>query len=120
MIIFIIIGIIIIFLIYYYKNEKFTDINKFNSNNYYPLHNNPQVDKIDKVNKIKKFNKITNEKRNENFNEEFFNFNNRINNSSTSIDDPIERINRHRNTLDKNIGTNISDVFDKLTTNNFK
>ena len=131
MLLFVIFGIIIIFLIYYFynKNETFKNLNYTKYHSQYDTKINDIDSKINK--KLTKINnsesvinntdsELSETKIIENFNEDFFNFGNRINNSSTNTDDPVERINRNRFKFDKNIGSNISDIYDGLTNNQFK
>lgn len=123
MILFIIISIIIIFLIYYFynENETFKDIPESQPADFDDiLELQPESDNMSLLSDASSIKEIDDEERNEIFNDEFFNFKNRVNNSSTGVDDPVEKINRTRFTLDKNIGATISDVYDELTSNNFK
>ena len=50
-----------------------------------------------------------------NFNDSFFNFNNRINNLSM-YDDPVDKINRERAGCNWNVGLDIKEIYDNLST----
>lgn len=60
--------------------------------------------------------------RNNNYLDDFVYFNNRINNNSNNIDDPVERINRLRNSKINHSLKNkkIAEVYDNITDNHFR
>ena len=63
------------------------------------------------------YNKSIERKQINDFNDSFFNFNNRINNSSI-VNDPITKINILRSSTNENIGESIQDIYDNIANPN--
>lgn len=101
--IFIIIAILFILFVLYNKDNKIVTPEKYNEND-----NN-----LD--NPLKQI-PYTYRNRIENFNDNFFNFQNRINNESIT-DNPVDKINRMDRGRNYDIGMTISDIYDNLTQN---
>ncbi len=122
LIVIIIVLILVIWLIYNNNNIK-NDINKleseYNTNLYDEYELDDPDDEIEHFNKEDEQIKISKEDyekiRNDEFNNQFFNFKYRINNSSDNVDNSVDRINRYRNckfgfTEDDSIGMKIRDI----------
>jgi hypothetical protein len=106
--IYIVIIIIVIICIYYHFNKINKKVEQLTITDNYiqpieeTITNEPEYD----VN----FDRI------ENFNNEFFNFNSRINNDS-HLDDSVEKFNRMNQGQDYPIGMSISDIYDDIVKN---
>ena len=122
LIVIIIVLILVIWLIYNNNNIK-NDINKleseYNTNLYDEYELDDPDDEIEHFNQEDEQIKISKEDyekiRNDEFNNQFFNFKYRINNSSDNVDNSVDRINRYRNckfgfTEDDSIGMKIRDI----------
>ena len=122
LIVIIIVLILVIWLIYNNNNIK-NDINKleseYNTNLYDEYELDDPDDEIEHFNKEDEQIKISKEDyekiRNDEFNNQFFNFKYRLNNSSDNVDNSVDRINRYRNckfgvTEDDSIGMKIRDI----------
>lgn len=122
LIVIIIVLILVIWLIYNNNNIK-NDINKleseYNTNLYDEYELDDPDDEIEHFNQEDEQIKISKEDyekiRNDEFNNQFFNFKYRLNNSSDNVDNSVDRINRYRNckfgfTEDDSIGMKIRDI----------
>lgn len=122
LIVIIIVLILVIWLIYNNNNIK-NDIDKleseYNTNLYDEYELDDPDDEIEHFNQEDEQIKISKEDyekiRNDEFNNQFFNFKYRLNNSSDNVDNSVDRINRYRNckfgfTEDDSIGMKIRDI----------
>lgn len=122
LIVIIIVLILVIWLIYNNNNIK-NDINKleseYNTNLYDEYELDDPDDEIEHFNQEDEQIKISKEDyekiRNDEFNNQFFNFKYRLNNSSDNVDNSVDRINRYRNckfgfTENDSIGMKIRDI----------
>ena len=129
LIVIIIVLILVIWLIYNNNNIK-NDINKleseYNTNLYDEYELDDPNDEIEHFNKEDEQIKISKEDyekiRNDEFNNQFFNFNYRLNNSSDNVDNSVDKINRYRNckfgfTEDDSIGMKIRDISNYFISN---
>lgn len=95
----IIIIICLLILIYIYKNKL---------NNKQPIINQQTIEQFNTQLPLTQREQINN------FSDSFFNFNNRINQSSIH-DDPVDRINRDRTNCNFNVGLDIKEIYDNYT-----
>ena len=101
------------------KNENNSEINSVNSEmlDEYELEELNDQDNIESFNEVN-ISKVDYEKiRNDEFNDQFFNFRNRLNGSSDNIDSSVDKINRFRNskfgfTNENANGMKIKDISD--------
>lgn len=101
------------------KNENNSEINSVNSEmlDEYELEELNDQDNIESFNEVN-ISKVDYEKiRNDEFNDQFFNFRNRLNGSSDNIDSSVDKINRFRNskfgfTNESANGMKIKDISD--------
>ena len=101
------------------KNENNSEINSVNAEmlDEYELEELNKQDNIESFNEVN-ISKVDYEKiRNDEFNDQFFNFRNRLNGSSDNIDSSVDKINRFRNskfgfTNESANGMKIKDISD--------
>ncbi len=101
------------------KNENNSEINSVNAEmlDEYELEELNDQDNIESFNEVN-ISKVDYEKiRNDEFNDQFFNFRNRLNSSSDNIDSSVDKINRFRNskfgfTNESANGMKIKDISD--------
>ena len=101
------------------KNENNSEINSVNAEmlDEYELEELNDQDNIESFNEVN-ISKVDYEKiRNDEFNDQFFNFRNRLNGSSDNIDSSVDKINRFRNskfgfTSESANGMKIKDISD--------